>query len=184
MSFRRHYKIRTIEERDLAIVLKWRNSERIRRVMFSDHIITLNEHHAWFSRLSQQDSVHLVFEYQKSPWGLVCLTDIDNRNNKCDWGFYLGELNLPKNSGLIMGVLGLEYIFEKKNIRKLCSQTFAFNTSGVNFHQRLGFVKEGLLKKHVLKNGNYEDVISFALFADEWHQNRDKLEKSLNYKVL
>jgi hypothetical protein len=33
---------------------------------------------------------------------------------------------------------------------------------------RLGFVEEGHLRKHILKNDRYVDVIQYGLFADEW----------------
>lgn len=157
-------------------MLDWRNSDRIRANMFSDHIITMEEHVAWFEGTQRDDKIIvLVLEYLNEPIGVVNITDIDHKNNKCTWGFYLGETNTPRNSALVMGYLSLEYIFEVLKIRKLCGEVFAFNSKSAHFHERLGFYTEGRLIKHVLKNGNYEDVICMALFKSVWTNDKEKL---------
>jgi len=168
--------LRPIALNDLEKVLQWRNSERIRRNMFTDHEITLDEHKAWFAGLKQNNnSIYLVFEVINKPVGLVYFTDIDNTNGKSNWGFYLGEENLPDGSGTAMGILGLEYAFIQLKIRKLCSEVLEFNDASIRFHGKFGFVKEGRLIQHVLKNGTYQDVILFALFQSYWLINRHNL---------
>jgi UDP-4-amino-4,6-dideoxy-N-acetyl-beta-L-altrosamine N-acetyltransferase len=171
-------RLRLLTEEDLDMVLAWRNSDRIRSVMYSDHIITPGEHKRWFDRLEQTSSaVHLIFEFNSRPIGTVYYTDIDTVNRKCFWGFYLGEEGLPYGIGMLMGILGLEYAFVTLQIRKLCGETFAFNTRGVEFFRKLGFRQEGLFQKHVLKNDKYEDVILYALLDDEWKKSLTHLEK-------
>ena len=71
----------------------------------------------------------------------------------------------------------MNYIFEVMKIRKLCAEAFAFNSASVNFHKRLGFIEEGRLVKHILKNGRYEDIISFALFEEDWVRHRSRVEE-------
>ncbi len=178
MPQREDYILRPIEEKDLGKVLAWRNSDRIRANMYTDHKITMDEHKAWFKGLKEkQNSVYMVFELNQRPIGLVYFKDIDQKNEKCLFGFYLGEDDLPRGTGTIMGVLGLKYVFENLDIRKLYGEAFAFNQSSINFFRRLGFTEEGRFTKHVLKSGKYEDVVIFALFKEDWQSNRDKLDK-------
>ena len=177
MLKRAEYNLRFIALNDLEKVLQWRNSERIRSNMFTDHEITLDEHKAWFNGLKYRtNSIYLVFEVVNKPIGLVYFTDIDNINGKSNWGFYLGEENHPDGSGTAMGILGLEYAFTQLNIRKLCSEVFGFNDASIRFHGKFGFAKEGKLIQHVLKNGTYQDVILFSLFQEDWIINRQKLD--------
>lgn len=165
------YRLRTMEQADLELVLQWRNSDRIREHMYTDQLITMDEHQAWFNKLKQnQDAVYQIFEIKQKPVGLINFTHLDTHNSKCNWGFYLGRQDLPRGSGAMMGYLGLEYAFEQLRMRKICGETFAFNAASIRFHQNLGFTQEGQLKKHVLKNGNYEDIILFALFNEDWQQ--------------
>ncbi len=185
MPIREDYRLRSVEEKDLELVLKWRNSDRIRLNMYGDQIISMNEHISWFNRMVQNPSAeYLVFEFRLKPVGMVYFTDIDRNNEKCFWGFYLGEEVLPRGTGTIMGLLGMEYAFEALNIRKLCGEVFQFNTASIKFFQRLGFSEEGHFVKHILKSGNYEDIIFFSLFKECWQGKRVKLEEMVFAEVL
>ncbi|MDD2467318.1 MAG: UDP-4-amino-4,6-dideoxy-N-acetyl-beta-L-altrosamine N-acetyltransferase [Desulfobulbus sp.] len=175
-----HYRdcrLRPINEKDLEILLEWRNSDRIRSNMYNDHLITMEEHRAWFiCQASKEIQTSLIFELDGKPLGVINLSKIDSYNNKCHWGFYVGETDTPKGCGLALGFLGLEYIFDNLQIRKLIGETFAFNQSSIAFHQKFGFSKEGYLSRHFLKNGVYEDIVLFALFRDDWLTSKDSLK--------
>jgi len=171
-------RLRPLEEADLEKVLEWRNSDRIRTAMFTDRIITMDEHRAWFERLNKEkNAICKIFELQGRPVGVVNIVQIDRHNHKCSWGFYLGEVDVPRGTGTVMGYLALEYIFETLDIHKLCAEVLAFNTLSIKLHKKLGFVEEGRFKKHVLKNGSYEDVIAMALFYEDWVKLKNRLKK-------
>jgi UDP-4-amino-4,6-dideoxy-N-acetyl-beta-L-altrosamine N-acetyltransferase len=176
----KHYLLRDIEESDLELVLQWRNSEQIRTKMFSDHIISFEEHQVWYKKLKQShDNICRIFLYRGCPIGVVNISQIDKKNNKCYWGFFLGEQGVPYGSGTVMGYLALEYIFEILGVRKLCAEVFSFNFTSLNFHKKLGFCEEGLLIKHVLNNGEFKDVICLALFSNDWNENKRMLGRIL-----
>jgi UDP-4-amino-4,6-dideoxy-N-acetyl-beta-L-altrosamine N-acetyltransferase len=139
----------------------------------------MEEHRAWFERLRKDPApTFLIFEFRDKPIGVVNVTQIDGRNEKCYWGFYIGDPEAPPGSGTALGYFGLNYIFDVLKIRKLCAEAFAFNEASIRFHKRLGFVEEGLLARHVQKNGRYEDVIPFALFAEDWAVHKSRIEAS------
>lgn len=174
------YRLRPLDERDLDRVLAWRNSDRIRENMYTDHVITPEEHREWFRKVEPGGKdVYLVFEHHGRPLGMVYFTDIDRKNGNSHWGFYLGEKGLPPGTGSVMGVLGLEYAFGFLNIRKLYGEAFVFNAASIRFFLRLGFVQEGRLSKHVLKGGRFEDVVVFGLLREDWEKNREALERSI-----
>jgi UDP-4-amino-4,6-dideoxy-N-acetyl-beta-L-altrosamine N-acetyltransferase len=163
------YCLRKLKEQDREQILRWRNSDRIRANMYTDHIIAPTEHRIWFDRVTRDESViYLLFEYRQRPTGLVYFTDIDRENGKCMWGFYLSETDLPRGSGTVMGYLAMNHIFEEKKMRKVCGEVLDFNAASQKFFKRLGFTEEGRLRQHVLKNGNYVDVVLFSLFSHAW----------------
>jgi UDP-4-amino-4,6-dideoxy-N-acetyl-beta-L-altrosamine N-acetyltransferase len=175
---REEYRLRPFEERDLEMVLRWRNSDRVRLNMYTDHEITMEEHRAWFERLRRAPApTFLIFEFRDKPIGVVNVTQIDTRNEKCYWGFYIGDSEAPPGSGTVLGYFGLNYIFDVLKIRKLCAEAFVFNSASVIFHKRLGFVEEGHLVRHVQKNGRYEDIVIFALFDEEWRKQKSRVEE-------
>ena len=114
----------------------------------------------------------LLFALDGRPLGVVNVTRADRHNGTCHWGFYIGATDPPRGSGTAMGYLGLDYIFATLGLRKVIGEAFAFNEASIAFHRRLGFAQEGCFVRQVLKGGTYRDIISFALFNDQWEAHK------------
>lgn len=141
--------------------------------MYSDHSITWDEHLAWFKRLESNKAASiLLFSVDGHPLGVINATRIDRHNGTCYWGFYIGEANAPRGSGTAMGYLGLDHLFDTLMIRKVMGEAFAFNEASIAFHKRLGFSQEGHFFRHVLKNGVFQDILSYALFREQWEEHK------------
>ncbi|WP_078430399.1 hypothetical protein [Alkalihalobacterium alkalinitrilicum] len=111
--------MKDLDQNDLEIILKWRNSNRIINLMYRDTEITMSEHEQGFQRVTK-DKRYLVklLVYENRRLGLVNFADIDRMNNRCYWGFHIGDLGAPRESGTMMGLLALNLIFEKMGLRK------------------------------------------------------------------
>lgn len=180
MSVPKRFELRPMADSDLERVLAWRNSERVRSCMFSDELIALADHRAWWERAkTSSTSVHLIFEVDGVPMGVVNFTGIDRRNGRCSWGFYVGAEDAPRGTGTIMGILALDHAFESLGMRKICAEVIGFNTASLGYHRKLGFAQEGCLVRHVLRGSGYEDVVLFALFAEDWPEARRPLTQYL-----
>lgn len=170
-----NYRLRAMTEDDLKEVLNWRNSERIRSFMYTDHLISMEEHKKWFEGLTlNAGKKALIFEIGRNRSGVIHFSQKDDRTY--EWGFYLGKSDLPRGTGLIMGVLALEYAFEQLAARKLYGEAFAFNQTSVSFHERLGFCKKGTLAKN--KHGRPEDVVLFEFLYENWDGKDRYFQKS------
>ena len=87
-----NYTLRPLEEKDLSIILDWRNSEKVHSKMLTDHKITWDEHYSWYQRMKEQPiKRNLVFEYKGKPIGYIGYTEFDEENHTCSPGAYLGE---------------------------------------------------------------------------------------------
>ena len=178
MAKREDYQLRPLQESDLEMVLSWRNSERVRANMYTDHIISFEEHQTWFKKIKDEPTVdYLICEFQNHPIGLVNFINIDKNNNKCYWGFYLGETATPLGGGGALGFISMEYIFELVNFRKVCSEVLSFNNKSLKLHKKFSFQEEGCFKKHIYKNLEYQDVICLALFQEDWLRNKNDIAK-------
>ena len=178
MPAREECTLRPLRESDLEIVLGWRNSERIRLQMYTDHEITPDEHRRWFERVRNADETACyVLEVRDRPVGVVTVSRIDRRNGVCHWGFYVGDAEAPRGTGAALGFLGLEMLFETMSFRKVCGEVLGSNAASLRFHERYGFVEEGRFARHVRKGGRYEDVIALALFREQWVAEKPSLER-------
>ncbi|MCP3029962.1 UDP-4-amino-4,6-dideoxy-N-acetyl-beta-L-altrosamine N-acetyltransferase [Halobacillus sp. A1] len=170
------YTLKNVEKSNLNLILTWRNSPVIKEAMYSDHEITMEEHLAWYKKIEEQKSVIAkLFIHDETPLGLVNFSNIDTRNNKCMWGFYIGADPAPRGAGTALGILALDYIFDKKGFRKVCAEVLEANSRSLNFHKKMGFQEEGRFQKHVWKTERFMDVIPMRIFKDEWPHVKQRL---------
>lgn len=160
--------LRDIKLSDYPSLMQWRNDPRIRRYMYTQHIITAEEHHNWINKITTDDRYHpLILECNKELLGFVNIHQIA-QGGIADWGFYTSP-DAPKGTGSKLGEQALDYAFNTLQLHKLCSQALDFNEASRKFHKRLGFKEEGILEQHHFDGQKYHDVICFGLLASEYH---------------
>jgi UDP-4-amino-4,6-dideoxy-N-acetyl-beta-L-altrosamine N-acetyltransferase len=161
--------VRKMTEQDLDLVLQWRNHIDVRRFMFNQKKIALEEHRSWFERVSQDSSRHqLIFEINSVPSGMINFS-LHETATVADWGFYLAP-DVAKGSGRQLGLVALDFAFGRLGLHKVCGEALAFNKRSTNFHLSLGFKKEGVLRENCFDGKVYHDVVCFGLLAFEWNQ--------------
>ena len=159
--------LKKMQEEDLQQVLKWRNSERVRKAMFNDKIILWEDHKKWFAHCKDRmDIQNFVFCLDDNNVGVVNITDIDFVNKTCSWSIYRGVIGVT-GLGLKMGQYTIEYIFRELKLRKIYVDVRGDNLVSKNFHEKLGFEIEGIFKKHIIHNGVSIDVFRLAIFNME-----------------
>ncbi len=155
---------------DLALVLAWRNHPEVRRYMYTQHEITLDEHKRWFERTLQDPKKNLhIFEANQQPLGFVNFNETGN-GGIVDWGFFVAP-TAPKGSGRQLGRAALKHAFNQLKHHKVCGEALAYNKRSIQFHQSLGFQQEGILRDQHFDGEQYINVICFGLLSDEWQQS-------------
>lgn len=165
-------RLRPMQSQDLERVLAWRNHPEVRRHMYTQRLITLEEHRAWFERARQAPQRHLlIYEQDGEPLGFVNLNVVDTAAGRADWGFYLAP-EAPRGSGQGLGQCTLTYAFTTLKLHKLCGEVLADNTRSQRFHERLGFRSEATHRDYFHDGNTYHDVIGFGLLAEEWRDSQ------------
>lgn len=160
-------RVRSMKEGDLEQVLSWRNHPEVRRYMYTQHEISLEEHTRWFTRESQDPNRHLLlFEIDTTPLGFINIHQIAN-GGIGEWGFYVAP-DAPMGTGQHLGQSALSYAFKVVRLHKLCAQALAFNERSVRFHLNLGFYQEGILRQQHFDGQEYHDVVCMGLLCSEW----------------
>ena len=127
--------VREMVSDDLERVLAWRNSEHVRRFMYTKHEIGLEEHRAWFERKRIDPAwTLLIFEDADGPCGYVSFRAADT-NGTAEWGFYTAP-SAPKGTGSRIGIAALNYAFEILRFAKVCGQALAANENSIRFHEK------------------------------------------------
>jgi len=178
MASDKDYSLRPLVRDDLERVLAWRNSDQVRSYMYHDDLISWAAHERWFNRVAEDARYdYQLFCYQTSPIGLTSASQIDRDAGTCFWGLYIGEQDAPPGSGSWLGYYAMNHMFDALAMRKVICEVLAFNKRAIRLYEKLGFEQEGCFRRHVLKNGRYEDVVSMALFVENWQKTKKLLER-------
>lgn len=76
-------------------------------------------------------------------------------------------------------LLVARYYFEELRYQKMNAQVYSFNTASLALHEKLGFVREGALRRMVYTGGRYYDSVAFGMTAEEFaarHPNETRDE--------
>jgi len=166
-----------IQQEDLELMLSWRNHPCVRSSMFSQSVIELDQHRAWFSRESEKEtSLWLLYlDTEENPAGVVYFTDMDSISSNAFWGFYAAPGAKP-GTGTRMGVEALDYFLVEKDFHKVNADVLDTNQRSHRFHRKLGFQVEGVFRDQYLGKEGYQNVTRFGLLKSEWADNRKVFE--------
>lgn len=153
------------------MVLSWRNHPDVRRFMFTQHEIGLEEHRNWFAKTSRDTSrCLLIVEEAKQAIGYVQFSQVSD-GGIANWGFY-ARPHAPKGTGRKLGAMALNHAFGQLKLHKVCGQAIGVNQASIVFHKRLGFVQEGVLRDHQRMDGAYYSLHCFGLLSTEWRPEK------------
>lgn len=68
----------------------------------------------------------------------------------------------------------LEYAFNHLNLHKVTLNVYAFNTAAIKAYEAVGFIKEGVNREALPKDGQWYDEYQYGLLASEWRDLKQK----------
>ncbi len=168
-------RVRLLTEDDLGMLLSWRNHIDVRRFMYTQHEISIQEHTNWFESVKDNpQKCLLICEQNHQPFAFGSLS-ILGHGKIADWGFYAAP-HAPRGMGSHLAGGILEHAFNVLHLNKLCSEALAYNEKSIKFQEGLGFSREGLLRGQHYDGSDFIDVIRFGLLHAEWKQNSEGLK--------
>lgn len=169
-----------VRESDLELMLSWRNDPGVRNNMYITSEISIEQHVAWWQRMTVDPSVkYFIYNYKDKPSGVVYFTGIDSVNHQSMWGFYSSQ-NAPKGTGSRMEFLALDYAFNELSLKKLSCEVLDYNPAVISLHKKFGFEVEGIFKQHHLYLGEYRDIFRLAILNDVWAARRQSMLEKLS----
>jgi RimJ/RimL family protein N-acetyltransferase len=69
------------------------------------------------------------------------------------------------------GLLVLKYYFEELRYQKCLVGVHSNNPASIAPHEKLGFVREGTLRRMVYTGGHFHDLHHYGMLKEEWEQS-------------
>lgn len=159
--------LRPINLEDTENVVRWRNSEHVRKYFIYQADFTVESHVRWMKEKVETGEVAqfiIVESDSQRDIGSVFLRDIDWVHNKAEYGIFIGEESAKgKGYGTLAAKKILEYAFDNLKLHRIYLRVLADNQRAIVSYKKAGFVQEGVLKDDVLIRGEYKDVVWMAI---------------------
>jgi UDP-4-amino-4,6-dideoxy-N-acetyl-beta-L-altrosamine N-acetyltransferase len=133
----------TDEEKEM--VRKWRNNERIRKWMYSKHIISTEEHTSFIERL-KDDLSNFYWLSKVGPGkyiGVIYLNRLDLINKHAYLGIYKNPDCKISGAGLLLMGCLKSLAFDVANLQTLKLEVMSDNYHAIRFYKQTGFQEEG-----------------------------------------
>ncbi|MEG0937455.1 MAG: GNAT family protein [Comamonas sp.] len=168
------YHLREIEKKDIPSINEWRNNREIINYLGAPfRYINKDVDEAWYSSYinNRNSSVRLaiVEDHSDGIIGAVYLTSIDWVNRSAEFSIWIGAIDYQsKGVGKFASHHMLSHAFNDIGMQRIHLTVLSDNTRARNLYKNVGFKEEGVLRKVILKNGIYKDMILMSILAQEF----------------
>lgn len=97
---------------------------------------------------------------------------VNLQHNNCEVGYWIGKPYWGK--GYASKALGLiiKFCFEELELNKVHAHYMKCNWSSGRVMEKNGMKQEGILRKHVMKNGAYHDIVTYGILKNEYENEK------------
>ena len=104
--------------------------------------------------------------------GLFQIRQLDPRFETAEWGFALGRAFWGSGIFAAAAPAIVSFALETIGVRRLEARSSVANERGNGALQKIGAMREAVLRKSFLKDGQYHDQVLWGISADEWRLRR------------
>ena len=101
--------------------------------------------------------------------GVISLTNIDTKNRNAECIIDIGEKDYwGMGYGTEALRMLLEYAFFELNLHRVSLRVFSLNEKAIHIYNKLGFVKEGVMRESLYRNGAWHDIIMMGILKKDY----------------
>ena len=164
--------LRPLQELDGPIMLENTTDEEIRYMTGTKPDFTLEQIKAHINRINNDSSRYdfaICLKENAQMIGELSILDIEEDDKKAGFRISMSSIELTgKGYGTEAIKIVLQFVFEELNLNRLQLEVFSHNLRGIRAYEKVGFVKEGVLRESLYYNGNYFDEIIMAMLKSDY----------------
>jgi len=164
--------LRNLQVSDAPIMLENTTDEEIRYMTGTKPNFTLNQIKAHINNVNNDSSRYdfaICLKNNDQMIGELSIFEIDEENNKAGFRISMSSIELTgKGYGTEAIIIVLRFVFEELKLNRLQLEVFSHNLRGIRVYEKVGFVKEGVLRESLYYNGTYSDEIIMAILRKDY----------------
>lgn len=170
-------RLRGLEPSDAETFARWNlDSETARDLDFVWPPVSLEFVRRDFEQLSlkklEADAFFFVVEDAAGgAVGHISTHGCDQRGGVFRYGLGVAPEHRRRGYATEAALLVLKYYFEELRYQKCLVGVHSNNAASVALHEKLGFVREGTLRRMVYTGGRFHDLYHYGILKEEWEQS-------------
>lgn len=106
--------------------------------------------------------------YNNKIAGVIGLVEINKARNVTEIGYWLGEKYTGKGIMTKSCKVLTEHCFKELKLNRVIIKCEISNKASQHIPERLGYFKQGVMKRDSFYNEKYEDNVQYSMFKREW----------------
>lgn len=165
--------LRAVEVEDAALLIRWGTRPETRRLIDSRDPIRLDQEEAWLRRFRPEQVLTLVIVLREGQRPIGCVSLSAFADEHADLGITLGEPDCWGHGyGSEATALMLDHAFDGLGLHRVGLGVFVTNPRAIACYEKLGFVREALLREAVRQDGRWVDEVRMSIMDREWRARR------------
>lgn len=167
------YRLRELERKDIETINRWRNDPELIECLGAPfRFINADVDQRWYDQYmnSRNSCVRCaVVDESNEILCLVSLMSIDNVNRSAHLHIMIGGAeHRGKGIGTFAVRALISHAFNNLNLRRIELGVLTNNAAAIRLYEKTGFVREGVKRQAVYKNGKYVDLIMMGLLRTDF----------------
>lgn len=97
---------------------------------------------------------------------------VRSEDSKAELGYWIGKPYWGQGYGTEAARAVLRYGFEELGLNRIYAHHMVRNPASGRILEKLGMTREGLLRQHVIKWGQFEDVVLYGILREQYKAAR------------
>tara|TARA_B110000238_G_C15969974_1_gene371306 strand:- start:39 stop:575 length:537 start_codon:yes stop_codon:yes gene_type:complete len=153
--------------------VNWLNDKEVNKYLESGNNYSIKKLKDFLIEVEKNDIYFWAIHLKESDThiGNIKIDPINYKHGLGEYGILIGRKSewgkgYAKETSFII----LKYCFETIGLRKITLGVVENNISALKLYKKIGFLVEGIYKKHGLYNNKYCDIIRMAIFSDSFEK--------------
>jgi RimJ/RimL family protein N-acetyltransferase len=170
-------RLRGVEPTDAETFFQWNlDSDMGRNLAFvwppiSQALVTKQVEEMALKTLEEDSFTWVIEDGSGRAVGSVTTHHCDRRNGTFGYGINVAAEHQRQGYATEAICLILKYYFEELRYQKVAVQVFSHNEMSIALHEKLGFLKEGVLRQMIYTGGQYFDLLCYGMTKAEWEKS-------------
>lgn len=152
---------------DKADLVRHANNRKVWRNLthLFPHPYTDADADQWITTANQSGpSLHLAIDFEGTAiGGIGVIAGEGIAVHTAQFGYWLGEAHWGKGIATAAARAMVAYVFAGSHFVRLEAPVFAWNPASMRVLEKVGFVREGVLKRSVFKDSKFTNSVLYAL---------------------